>query len=65
MTDCLASNDWWEPYAALAYLSCREGWEKLGLYEYYKSKNAEKKRIKEEREAKRKADKKFKEEKEQ
>ncbi|KAF6032318.1 hypothetical protein EB796_009339 [Bugula neritina] len=38
-----------------------EGWEKLGLFEYYQSKNVAKKQIQEEREKKMKEEKRFKE----
>jgi len=44
------------------FLSCfSEGWEKLGLFEYYQSKNVAKKQIQEEREKKMKEEKRFKE----
>ena len=39
----------------------REGWEKLGLFEFYQAKNSERKRIKEEKEAQIKEEKRFKE----
>ena len=43
------------------FIDYSEGWEKLGLFEYYQRKNDAKKKIQEEKEKQEKEEKKFKE----